>query len=68
MGTPEPEIQDSLPPPTPMNLAGHCWPKSSSDLAVKHLAFGAKGHRFDPIKRLKNFPRINFSPHNIVGG
>ena len=31
---------------------------SSGDQAVKHQALGAKGHRFDPSKRWKNFLRL----------
>ena len=38
------------------------------DLAVKHPALGAKGHRFDPSKEVETFPEINFLAHNIVGG
>ena len=41
---------------------------SSGDLAVKHSALGAKGHRFDPSKEVETFPEIHFSAHYIVGG
>jgi len=41
---------------------------SSGGLAVKHPALGANGRRFEPRKRSKLFPGINFSAHYIVGG
>jgi len=43
-------------------------PVSFGGLAVKHLALGAKGHRFNPSKRAKTFSEINFSAHYIIGG
>jgi len=41
-------IKKAVPPPA----------VSSGGLAVKHPALGAKGHRFDPGKRLKLFQRL----------
>jgi len=40
---------------------------SSGGLAVKHLALGANGHKFDPSKEVEPFPEINFSAHNTMG-